>query len=81
MSTYRRHWIEVLKSERIPNWDVMEHGQAIVIKVPEVENPETFNKEFEETIARLSSGDSNKKEWLKFILYNSKFWSQFILQP
>lgn len=81
MSSYRQHWIQALKNQQIPNWDIMEHGQAIVIKVPQGQNREALTKEFNDTITTLSSNVNEPKEWLKFILYNSTFWSQYILKP
>ena len=81
MSAYRKRWIEVLKDQHIPDWDINVHGQAIVIKLPVSEDLETIRNQALTTINELSSKIQMPEEWLKFIFYNEKIRFEYILNP
>lgn len=81
MSDYRNKWIEVLKARKIADWEIDIHGQAIVIKVPEVEDQDTILKQAQNIISELSAEVHEPKEWIKFIFFNAKMRFEQILNP
>jgi hypothetical protein len=80
MSAYRKRWIEVLKEQGIAGWQIDEHGRAVVIKVPD-ENLEAAEKHMPTIIDRLIPSIGLPAEWIKFIFYNGKIRTQYILNP
>jgi hypothetical protein len=81
MSAYRNKWIEVLKARKIADWDIDIHGQAIVVKVPEIEDQDVILKQAQDTISELSSEVNEPKEWIKFIFFNAKMRFEQVLNP
>lgn len=80
MGAYRNKWFKLLKEQHIAEWQVMQHGQAITIKVPADGDYEKAKADFQHILTRLKLNVTEPKEWLKFILYNSKFWYQYIVE-
>jgi hypothetical protein len=80
MGSYKNNWIQVLKSQQVAGWAIGEHGQAVIIKVGVDKDFEAEKAALLNLIEKLETEVQEPKEWLKFIIYNGKSWSQHIIE-
>jgi len=79
MSTHKDQWVELLKKQDMPKWEIYNNENDITIKVPEDQDLGLIAKNFPDTIVLLHPEISADNEELLFIVGNSKKSFQFTL--
>ncbi len=81
MNAYQQKWIEVLQNAHVPNWEINDQDNDILIRVPDNHNIKELADNLETVLAEVSLDITLPKERLKFIIRNSREVVDYVLNP